>query len=72
MCMCAFHCFCWYLRPALVHGDLIGCVDYFSLLISVKACFVTNYMVNFGEGTVDLRSLVISVNIILMHWGHCN
>jgi hypothetical protein len=44
----------------------------FNVIVSVKACFVTNYMVNFGEGTVDLRSLVISVNIILMHWGHCN
>ena len=24
MCMCAFYCFCWYLRPGLVCGDLRG------------------------------------------------
>uniref|UniRef100_A0A8C6MZZ6 Ras-related protein Rab-7a n=1 Tax=Mus spicilegus TaxID=10103 RepID=A0A8C6MZZ6_MUSSI len=29
MCTCAFHCFCWYLRPALVRGDLIGCIGLF-------------------------------------------
>ena len=25
----AFHCFCWYLRTALVRGDLIGCMGLF-------------------------------------------
>jgi hypothetical protein len=29
MWMCVFRCFCWYLRPALVHGDLIGCMGFF-------------------------------------------
>jgi hypothetical protein len=29
MYMCAFLCFCWYLRPALVCDDLIGCMGLF-------------------------------------------
>uniref|UniRef100_A0A0V1K051 Uncharacterized protein n=1 Tax=Trichinella nativa TaxID=6335 RepID=A0A0V1K051_9BILA len=26
--------------------------DYFNIFVSVEACFVTNYMVSFGEGTM--------------------
>ena len=34
---------------SLVHGNLIRC----KYLGSVKACFVSNYMVNFGEGSMQ-------------------
>jgi hypothetical protein len=47
----SFCCFCWYLRTALVHGDLIGCRGFFNLIVFVEACFVNIYMDNFGEGT---------------------
>jgi hypothetical protein len=46
MCMWAFCYFCCYWRPALYAWD------YFILLISVGACFVTNYMTNYREGMI--------------------
>ena len=47
MCMWAFHCFCYYWRPALVCGDLIACIG---LLQSFCVCFVIIYVVSFEEG----------------------
>ena len=42
MSMWTFCCFCCFLSPALVHGDLIRC----NLLGSVHVCFVSNFIVN--------------------------
>jgi len=53
VCFRSFSCFSCYWRPALVHGDLIGCRGLFqSSFFSVEACFVTDYVVNFGGGTM--------------------
>jgi hypothetical protein len=37
------------LKTILSHGDLMGCMGLFQ---SSCICFVTNYMVSFGEGTM--------------------
>jgi hypothetical protein len=52
-------CFCWYLRPALVRGDLMGCMRLFQSFASVEACFVTNYIVNFGKGAEKVYSFAL-------------
>jgi hypothetical protein len=41
------------LLSALGHGDLIGGMRLIQSLLSIEVGFVTNYMVNFGEGTME-------------------
>jgi hypothetical protein len=47
-----FWTICCYWRSAFVHGDLIGRMDYFHIFVTGEARFVTNYTLNFGEGTM--------------------
>ena len=47
-----FQLFLLVFKTSLVHGDLIGCMGLFHSFVSVEACFVTYYMVSFGEDTV--------------------
>jgi hypothetical protein len=39
-------------RPDLVSGDLVECINYFTLHLLVEACFVSDYMFSFWEGTM--------------------
>ena len=44
-------CYCWY--PLLIYGSQIGCMCYFSFLGSVETFFVSKYVVNSGESSMD-------------------
>ena len=53
MYMWAFYWFMLLLRADLVFVDLRGCMGFFfSLLVSVETCFMTDHMVSFGEDTM--------------------
>ena len=39
-------------QSSLVLGGLIGCFGQLQYFLSVEVCFMINYMVNFGEGTM--------------------
>ena len=49
---------CFSLSGNFSHSEISGLVearDYFSLLVLVESCFLLNYMINFGEGTMRYR-----------------
>jgi hypothetical protein len=46
----AFSSFGCYWSPSSVCVDLTQCTGVFNLIVSVEACFISDYMISFGEG----------------------